>query len=305
MIRSATGVLAVTAGLLMAALLGAAPASAAVVSGSNLAAEPDAKSCLLPGPISCTFGLSALPSASHAPGGVRAGITGVIVGWSVRTAANLADLTMRMRVIHGVTGAGGGPLETLPGMPGVYTFPARVPVRENDEIGVDFLDVTVDSPHVFRMNAEGALFDAWIPPLGEGEERGQTAIGQARELEISATIEPDADHDGFGDETQDGCPNSAATAPPCSATSSAAPNTTITKGPKGRIDVSRATFRFKAEPAAARFECRLDGKPFKACGSPKTYRGLAAGKHRFRVRAVSSTGTVDASPAKRSFRVEP
>jgi hypothetical protein len=305
MIRSASAVLVVTAGLLIAALLGAAPAGAAIVSGSNLAAEPDDKSCLLPGPISCTFGLSALPSASHAPGGVRAGITGVIVDWSLRTAANLADITTRLRVIHGVTGAGSGPLETLPETAGIYSFPARVPVKEGDEIGVDFLDLTVDSPHVFGGAVVGAQFDAWLPPLGDGEERGQNVTARARELEINATIEPDADRDGFGDETQDGCPSSAATAPPCSATSGGAPNTKITKGPRGMIDAHRATFRFKAEPAAARFECRLDGNPIKACGSPKTYRGLAVGKHTFRVRAVSSTGTVDATPAKRSFRVEP
>ena len=320
MIRSAIGLLAVTTGLLIATLFGAASASAAVVSGSNLAAEPDAKSCLLPGPISCTFGLSALPSASHAPGGVRAGITGVIVRWSVRTAANLADLSTRLRVIHGVTGAGAGPLETLPGAPGIYSFPAQVPVRENDEIGIDFLNVTVDSPHVFR-NVEGALFDAWLPPLGEGEERGQTAIGQARELEINATIEPDADHDGFGDETQDQCPKNAnATVPPCEincalATNGGcgrrpgipvAPRARITKGPEGTVHTDHVKFRFKSLPAGASFECKLDGGPMKACRSPKAYRNLARGKHTFKVRAVAASG-VRRSPdnAKRTFRVEP
>lgn len=305
MIRSAIGLVALVA-LLAAAWVGAAPAGAAVVSGSNLLAEPDDTACLLPpNPQACTFGLSALPIASHAPGGVRAGISGVIVGWSVRTAANLASLTTRLRVIHGVTGAGGGPLETLPGTPGIYSYPARVPVKEGDEIGIDFLNLTMDSPHVIRQGVVGAQFDGWLPPLGEGEERGQDVTAHARELEINATIEPDGDHDGFGDETQDGCPNSAATAPPCPTASGVAPNTRITRGPNGKIDAHRATFKFKSDPTGARFECKLDNKPFKSCKSPKTYKGLSAGKHTFKVRAVAASGAVDSSPAKRKFRVEP
>jgi hypothetical protein len=34
-------------------------------------------------------------------------------------------------------------------------------------------------------------------------------------LDLSATLEPDADHDGFGDETQDQCPTNAGTQGPC------------------------------------------------------------------------------------------
>ena len=34
-------------------------------------------------------------------------------------------------------------------------------------------------------------------------------------LDLSATLEPDADNDGFGDETQDQCPTNAATQGPC------------------------------------------------------------------------------------------
>jgi hypothetical protein len=34
-------------------------------------------------------------------------------------------------------------------------------------------------------------------------------------LDLSATLEPDADHDGFGDETQDQCPTNASTQGAC------------------------------------------------------------------------------------------
>jgi hypothetical protein len=179
-----------------------------------------------------------------------------------------------------------------------------VPIRENDELAIDFLNVSGGSPHVLRKGVAGAQFEGWIPPLGEGEERGPTALG-AKELLMNATIEPDADHDGFGDETQDGCPGSAgATAPPCPTSSAAAPNTKITKGPSGKIEAHRATFKFSSDPAGAKFECKLDKKKFKPCKSPTTYKGLAAGKHTFKVRAVAASGAVDPSPAKRKFRVE-
>ena len=127
---------------------------------------------------------------------------------------------------------------------------------------------------------------------------------------MNATIEPDADRDGFGDETQDACPNLAgATAPPC-----VVPAARFRDGPgharspmarRGRSNPHRAKFKFSSEPAGARFECKLDKKAFRACRSPRIYRGLAAGKHTFRVRAVSASGQPDPSPAKRYFRVAP
>jgi hypothetical protein len=39
----------------------------------------------------------------------------------------------------------------------------------------------------------------------------------AYQFDVSAKLEPDADHDGFGDETQDQCPASAATQGACAA----------------------------------------------------------------------------------------
>src|SRR5207237_415554 len=44
------------------------------------------------------------------------------------------------------------------------------------------------------------------------------------------------------------------------------------------------------------FQCSLDGAAFTVCASPKSYTGLTAGWHVFRVRAVDRAGNVDASP---------
>jgi len=71
------------------------------------------------------------------------------------------------------------------------------------------------------------------------------------------------------------------------------------------IHKPKATFKFKATPAdGATFECKLDGKPYKACASPKNLRNLSHGKHTFRVRASNGGGT-DPTPAKATFKVKP
>jgi len=62
------------------------------------------------------------------------------------------------------------------------------------------------------------------------------------------------------------------------------------------------TFRFAASDGGAAFECRLDRRPYRSCHSPFTARPLRPGKHRFLVRARSSS-EVDPTPASWRFRV--
>jgi hypothetical protein len=64
-----------------------------------------------------------------------------------------------------------------------------------------------------------------------------------------------------------------------------------------------ARFVFEADQPHSTFLCRLDGKPFDICRSPKRYVGLAVGKHVFWVRAIGPTGHVDLSPAKKKFSI--
>jgi hypothetical protein len=74
---------------------------------------------------------------------------------------------------------------------------------------------------------------------------------------------------------------------------------------KARIKHRRARFTFDGagEGSPLHFECKLDGKPFRSCSSPKTYKHLRPGHHKFRVRAVNADGVADATPALRSFRI--
>ena len=82
------------------------------------------------------------------------------------------------------------------------------------------------------------------------------------------------------------------------------PETKIFKGPKGkRFAMATTAFKFNASVDDSTFQCKLDRGPFRDCHSPQVYTGLKPGRHRFEVRAVSSAGAVDASPAKLKFTV--
>jgi hypothetical protein len=80
-----------------------------------------------------------------------------------------------------------------------------------------------------------------------------------------------------------------------------APETTIDKAPKKKSHKRKAKFKFSADEPSS-FECKLDKKPFKECDSPFKKR-VKRRKHKFRVRAIDQAGNVDATPAKKKFKV--
>ena len=79
------------------------------------------------------------------------------------------------------------------------------------------------------------------------------------------------------------------------------PDTRITKGPR-KTHATAVKFKFVSTEDGSKFECKLDRQKFKACKSPKKYKGLKPGKHVFKVRAVKGKNA-DPTPAKRKFKV--
>lgn len=203
---------------------------------------------------------------------------GVITRW--RTALSTGTMAMKLRVFTGnslavqpvgesalVTVAPGGPRE----------FFTRVPSNGGEMLGFTFAGggagcVNEGTP------ADADLIGSVVSgPIGGSEAlAGSTSITQL--LNIAADLEPDADRDGFGDESQDA---------------------TITRSPSRRTSSANAKFRFVGSVS---FQCKLDGGRFRPCTSPKRYRRLDSGRHRFQVRAVTPTNEL--SPAERfSWRV--
>jgi penicillin-binding protein 1A len=82
------------------------------------------------------------------------------------------------------------------------------------------------------------------------------------------------------------------------------PDTAIVGTPPSQTTARSAVFRFSAQTAPARgFECSIDGAAFSGCSSPATYSRLAPGQHVFSVRALSTAGQPDSSPATYSWSV--
>jgi hypothetical protein len=64
-----------------------------------------------------------------------------------------------------------------------------------------------------------------------------------------------------------------------------------------------ATFAFSAVGQVTGFRCRLDRKPLANCKSPKTYKRLSPGWHKFKVVPVDGDGKAVAKAASFSWKV--
>jgi Ca2+-binding RTX toxin-like protein len=84
------------------------------------------------------------------------------------------------------------------------------------------------------------------------------------------------------------------------------PRTKILAHPRALLRTAKArrrvAFRFASSERGSRFRCKLDGKPYVACASPRIY-SLAPGRHAVRIVAVDRAGNADPTPALFKLRV--
>jgi hypothetical protein len=112
-----------------------------------------------------------------------------------------------------------GESELSPVGTGANTFPVRIPVRNGELLGSTVFAVgggKVEQGYIFCAPADPSDEIAVLP----GDPLLGTTVAATRHLvevqnPISVTVEPDADGDGFGDETQDKCPTDASTGGAC------------------------------------------------------------------------------------------
>jgi hypothetical protein len=145
------------------------------------------------------------------------------------------------------TTAGTGPTITIQPDEGgevpITEVPARLPVKQGQQLAVD---ITPSIGIIYNSNGDKRSY-LFAPPLVEGAgQRGSTEV--VNELLVQATIEPDADNDGFGDETQDQCPTQAATHGPCDTTPPGITGLRVAKGKNISYTLSEAaSVSFKLE----------------------------------------------------------
>jgi hypothetical protein len=174
------------------------------------------------------------------------------------------------------------------------TFPTRVPVTAGMNLGV--WTQAANMPCAFT----GGVGDEIQVSIGDPDVSpvfsAAVTITSGR-ANISAVVESDGDGDGFGDVTQDLCPESAKSHDTCPA-----PDTTVGKAPEKSSTKRKAKITFSSTIAASTFTCSVDKKAAEPCTSPfkKTYK---VGKHTVVITAVSPAGIVDPTPVTVKFKV--
>jgi hypothetical protein len=202
-----------------AALALPASASGAVAIGSNLADSASGTNGPNGCDTVCTGTNLVLPATSRAAGGLTAPSDGVVVRWRAKSGSSGNPIALR--VLHPAGGSpsrftGMGTSDSRQTVSGISAlFPTQLPIRAGDSVGLDPRNTAL-----VWAATPGATVLYWSFTNGftDGLKDGSTGDGgsQALELMVQAVIEPDADKDRFGDETQDGCPGDAARqTPPC------------------------------------------------------------------------------------------
>jgi len=245
-------------------------------------------------PADCDGGSTYVQAGS--PGGSYAAPNpGVITSWSFQAAA-ASPTQLKLKIARPVGGntftvVGEGQLESPP-VNQLSSFLVRIPVQPGDVLGV----YLASGPCGMFVAPPAYPYSYFVGDPGVGTTTGFTPGGYFK-LDISAVLEPDADNDGFGDETQDQCPTDDTAQGACPV-----PDTTITKHPKDKTKKKKATFEFTSSIAGATFECSLDDHAFAPCSSPDELK-VKKGKHSFDVRATAK-GQTDASPASDGWKVK-
>jgi hypothetical protein len=141
---------------------------------------------------------------------------GVIVRWRLLAAPSG---TYRIRVLdpqggssYRVAGSSAAQAVTASSFKEITVFPTRLPIAAGGYVGLVPPTFTIQA---FKESAPGSTYtrindgsDGDVLSLG-----GVSSIGA--ELLYDVDIEPDADHDGFGDVTQDACPANGSTQGVC------------------------------------------------------------------------------------------
>jgi len=191
--------IAVTAFVVL--LLGAPSAPAAVSSEAGWGCTADSSKA------GWTLLATPLPSSPYSP--LVKETPGVIVHWNVRVGSGLSPLVQQLGVFRAVNGGADytkvaeSALETFGGNPEAEAFATRIPVQAGDYVGLH------GPVETFVCGGQGgataALFEGGI---ALGETKAFKTESEFRSP-VSAVVEFDADGDGYGDSSQDRCPESA------------------------------------------------------------------------------------------------
>ncbi|MGA8747013.1 MAG: hypothetical protein WB507_14275 [Solirubrobacterales bacterium] len=215
-------------GMALSLLLAPAASQAApTVFGSRLKNAPSENDCeQFFGP--CTIASFIHPSEPNGdPYSGGAPVSGVITKFRVYVSAEApGSLTLQLAEVSRpnpmdqstaiasiVAAAPPVAVHPTPEEPEIEEFATRLPVKAGQQLAVE----SSEKINVTYQSGGEQFSYLFSPPLtaGGGPSTSHQSTG---ELLVQAAIEPDADGDGFGDETQDQCPTQKTTQGPCDTT---------------------------------------------------------------------------------------
>jgi phage baseplate assembly protein gpV len=174
-------------------------------------------------PSGCSTGGTALQTGVASGNSYTVPSPGVITSWSFDDGAAIVP-DLELKVARRVTGHSysivGTSVAGTQTPNTVSTYPTHISVSAGDVIG--------EFENGGDCGADGTTSDTyeWITTTNEPLGATATFMPLAQILfPVSASVEPDADSDGFGDETQDKCPTNSSTQGPCPPPPPPAPDT--------------------------------------------------------------------------------
>lgn len=305
----------VVTGLLSLSLLAAAPVAVASERSAGSGRAPAARPApLAPGAVTlgevkaaqggCVFG-SAFGITSGAEDPTRpsyvAPFSGVLTNYSTytdTTGGSVQVLVLKAGVdaTHKVVAAKSPKQVVAPST--LSSIPTRVSIKAGERIGMGFGQSgmacfigTSAADSSFSSSPFDADQSADFPYTGFELTGGRP--------NVSAVLEPDVDGDGYGDISQDLCPQSKLTAATCPP-----PDTKIKKKPAKVGSNRQVKIKFSSTIAGSTFTCAVDGKATKPCTSPFKKK-FKYGKHVVLITATSPVGIIDPTPAKVKFKFKP
>lgn len=139
---------------------------------------------------------------------LEAPVSGVITSWKLNAGSVSGDPLQTLKVFRVSREFVAPTNETQPVRvhAGLNVIPARLPINAGERIGL-VGSAPVSDTLLCASEATGE--DRIGAPLGSGQRVPYDELAGYR-VPVRAVIEPDADRDGFGDETQDRCPQGTA-----------------------------------------------------------------------------------------------
>ncbi len=136
----------------------------------------------------------------------------MITAWRVNLAFPGEGFSEKLKVLRGgvgeATAVGESSVESLTGT--LNIFKTRISVQPGDRLGI----YGKEPSFITCKATSGDVLGAYTGEVAVGS-KGESAGAAEGKLPISAFLEPDADGDGYGDETQDRCPTDPSTHDAC------------------------------------------------------------------------------------------